>query len=402
MRKTGIYILLGSVILLSVFGLIMLYSTTVNMRGEQLLKRQMVWHLLGIVVATWIYYLGYHRIEKWLPILLGGTTLVLFYLAGLHVLSWLGVSSSILRSFPLVSRGATKGAFRWLSLGGINVQPSEFARLVIIFYLANYYGRNPRYAASFYRGILIPLSFTGALLGAILLSGSLSITAITGSVVMVMLFLAGIRLRYFIAFFIIGGGLFYAAVKISPERLSRLTTYRYPYKYRHSSCYQLYHSRLAMASGYWHGVGFNKSRMKEFYLPEAHNDFILAIVGEELGFFAVAGVLFFFLLAVGGALLIAATAGDGVGRLLATGIGVAMGLGAFINIGVVSGALPTTGITAPFISYGGSSLLASWMGIGLLVSIWKGGSLVEAQNSGTANRRKRRESALLPLPTATG
>ncbi len=367
--RNTLYALVGVVGILSIIGLVMLYSTTSAMFGEQKLKQQALWMAVGLILALILYRVDYRHLGSVSHVLLLIISLPLIYLAGIHLLSIFGVPDSVLAKFPLVGEGATKGAYRWLKIGGRSLQPSEFAKLAIILFLARYYGANPRYVLSFRYGLFYPGIIVSLVLIAILLGGSLSITCITAMVIVAMLFVAGVRLRWFIGMILIGTGMIAAVIAISPERLSRLTTFRNPEKFKEGSGYQLYHSQLALGSGSWHGIGFNRSRMKEYYLPEAHTDFIMAIVGEELGYGSVIGILFLYLFLVGVAFAIAALAIDREGVLLAFGIGVAIGLHAIINISVVSGFMPTTGVTAPLISYGGSNILMTWASIGLLASI---------------------------------
>jgi cell division protein FtsW len=365
----ALFFLLTIVTALSIFGLVMLYSTTAAIYGEQKLKQQSMWIIIGIIAALMIHKLDYRRLGSMSHIFLFLISLPLFYLATVHLMAILGVSKSILSTFPFIHKGAIKGAYRWLTIGDRTIQPSEFAKLIIIMYLARYYGTNPRYAQSFKRGVLRPMLIVGGVMFGILSGGSFSVTVITGGVVMGILFVAGIRLRYFLALFTLGGILFTTVVLISPVRATRLISFQNPEKYKDGVGYQLYSSQLALGSGAWFGVGFNRSRMKELYLPEAHTDFIMAIVGEELGFVTMAAVMALYLSFVAVAFVISATAIDREGMLLAFGIGLSVGLHALINIGVVSGFVPTTGITAPLISYGGSSMLMTWLSIGLLWAV---------------------------------
>ena len=361
--------LLSVVTILSIFGLVMLYSTTAAIFGEQKLTYQLIWTTVGIAVALLIHRLDYRRVGAASHILLFLVTIPLVYLAVIHVLARFGIAESVLSGLPFVGDGPTKGTYRWLKIGNRTIQPSEFAKLVIILYLARYYGTNPRYVRSFKKGLLRPLAVVGFVICAILLGGSFSLTAITGCVVTILLFIAGIQLRYFLALFAIGLLLVIVVVEVSPVRASRFVSYRNPEKYKQTSGYQLYCSQLALGSGYWFGKGFNQSRMKEHYLPESHTDFIMAIVGEELGFLAMLIVCTLYILLVGAAFFIGGLAVDREGMLLACGIAVTIGLHSFINIGVVSGFVPTTGITAPLVSYGGSSMLMTWASVGFLASI---------------------------------
>ena len=358
-----------SVAALSILGLVMLYSTSGAIHGERLLIKQSIWIGLGVAGALLLYCLDYRRIGRFSGWLLLAVSLPLVYLALMHLLSRVGMPDAILSQFPLASKGATKGAYRWLYFGSFTVQPSEFAKLAIIIFLARYYGTDPRSVQSFKRGVWQPMLVVGSVLVAILLGGSLSVTMITGMVVLGLLFVAGVRLRYLALPLLTGALLFLIALLVSPERVSRITSYRNPEAFKADKGYQLYCSQLALGSGFWRGIGFNQSRMKQRYLPESHTDFILSIVGEELGFAATAGVMLLYMILISAALMISICAMDREGMLLAAGIGISIGLHAFIHLGVVSGFVPTTGITAPLISYGGSHMLVTWAGIGFLLNI---------------------------------
>ena len=361
--------LLAIVTVLSVFGLVMLYSTTAAIYGEEKLKYQFMWLLVGLALALVIHKLDYRKLGAFSHIILFLVSVPLVYLAVVHILARLGIAEAVLSQLPFIGDGPTKGTYRWLRIGNRTIQPSEFAKLAILIYLARYYGTNPRYVHSFKRGILWPMTVVGFVILTVLLGGSFSITVITGCVVATMLFIVGIRLRYFVALFAMGVIVASVVLKLSPVRASRLTSYRNPELYKSTSGYQLYSSQLALGSGHWFGVGFNQSRMKEHYLPESDTDFIMAIVGEELGFIAMLIVSILYLLFVGSAFCVGGLAIDREGMLLACGIGITVGLHSFINISVVSGFVPTTGITAPLISYGGSNMLMTWASIGFLASI---------------------------------
>ena len=280
----------------------------------------------------------------------------------------------MLGRLPLV-RGPTKGSFRWLQVGFVSVQPSEFAKPAVILFLADYFGRRARHVAEFRRGFLRPMLAAGSILGLIFLGKDLSVTVITGTVVFVLAFVAGVRLRYLTLLAAAGLILVLLALQSSPERMRRLTVYRAPEEAQHREGYQLWNSQLALGSGGWTGLGFTRSRMKQFYLPEAHTDFIVAIVGEELGYLAVASLILTYCLLLATTVWIAVLAADRQGLLLASGVGLSIAVHAFVNISVVSGFGPTTGVTAPFLSYGGSSMIASLLGIGLVLSVSRIGEL---------------------------
>ena len=390
-------ILLVSIVLLLLLGLGMLYSTTYTAYHESLLKKQLIWIVGGGVIAVVChYFLDYRWLGRrsywWLSLFAG----LLGYLAlanHIHRLPFFTRDTAY--ALPFVA-GLSKGSARWLSLGPVSVQPSEFAKLAIIIFMGDYFTRHARHTHEFYRGFFKPMATVGVLGGLILVGGDLSTTAITGGIVLCLAFVGGIRLRYLALIVLCGLCLAGAAIKLSPERISRLTSYRDPEAVQQDAGYQLWHSILALGSGGPFGLGFTESRMKRHYLPEAHTDFIVAIIGEEWGFAAVLTLIFLYLGATTAALWIAALAADRAGTMIAFGVGVSIALHAFVNISVVSGFCPTTGVTAPFISYGGSSMVASLAGVGLLLSVCRIGEeearneMEQAQHTTRAEPRYRR------------
>jgi cell division protein FtsW len=220
-RRTAMVVLILSVLALSVFGIVMLYSTSAAIYGEKLLIKQAQWIGVGILAATFVYFVDYRWLARYRVPLLILTALPLAYLAGVHVLSTQGVSPAILNRFPLVRN--VNGAYRWLFIGSISVQPGELAKLAIVLFLATYYGANPRWATQFKRGLFRPLMAVGPVVGLILLGGSLSITVITGAVVLILLFVAGVRLRYFLILGLSAALLVLLVLIMSTSRLKRVT-----------------------------------------------------------------------------------------------------------------------------------------------------------------------------------
>lgn len=359
---------LGVVLLLLLSGVTMLYSTSFAACSEYYLKRQAMWVLLGGAMATVLAYLDYRKLGRVSLILMGLVALALAYLALAHVLYKVPFTKGLVAYLPLVG-GPTKGGFRWLHLGPCSLQPSEFAKPVLVLFLAEYYQRRARHTEEFRRGFAVPLLCCGVVIGLIFLGKNLSTTVITGSIMVVMMFVAGVRLRYLLALAALGLVFVAVVATLSGEHRRRVTTYRDPEPLQQGEGYQLWHSQLALGSGGWVGLGFTQSRMKQYYLPEAHTDFIVAIVGEELGFLAVAGLIALYCLLGGSVFAMAALAQTKSAILVCVGIGWTLAFQAFINIGVVSGFGPTTGVTAPFLSYGGSSMLSCMAAVGLLLSV---------------------------------
>jgi cell division protein FtsW len=398
MQRTFRTMLLVVVAALIVFGMLMLYSTSYATFENDKILRQSVWIGLGLISAGVLRLLDYRLLCRYAPWILLINAAALAYLAGAHLLDRLPfIPDALVRALPFT--GGIKGSYRWLILGPIRLQPSEFAKIGIVLFMAGYFGRNSRYLGEFRRGFLIPMVAVGVVTLLVLLGGSLSVTAITALIVFLLAFVAGVRLRYLVPIALCGALLVAGVVSFARrelerdnqdvraalasgvparaegvrsgggERLRRIKAWLAPELYQETDGYQLWHSQLALGSGGWRGLGFTESRMKKKYLPEAHTDFIIAIVGEELGFVAVALVLGAYACLTLCLLGLAAGAPDREGALICTGMALAIGLHACVNLGVVSGLLPTTGVTAPFISYGGSSVLASGIGLGLALSV---------------------------------
>lgn len=369
MRHIPQTILVASVVLLLLFGLTMLYSTSYAVYGEEKMLRQMIWIVAGTVAALISVKLDYRRLTRYSGPLLVACGVALFYLAVANVLHHLGgAARGVAASLPFVS-GLHVGSARWLGISFIRIQPSEFAKIAIILFFAAYFGRHARHVNSFLHGFFKPMVAVGVVGILILAGGDLSTTAVCGSMVLGLAFVAGVRLRYLVCIVIAGVALLVVALQISPERMSRITSYRDPEAHQQDEGYQLWFSQLALGSGGWRGLGFTNSRMKHRYLPEAHTDFIVAIIGEELGFLGVMAVVLLYVALTTSVLWIGLRSPDREGMLVCCGVALAFGLHAFVNIGVVSGFLPTTGVTAPLVSYGGSSVVVALMEIGLVLSV---------------------------------
>jgi cell division protein FtsW len=264
------------------------------------------------------------------------------------------------------------GSQRWIRLGVMNFQVSELTRVMLLTYIASYAVRRSAELCGDLKGFLKPAGVLAA--GAVLLLcepdfGAATVLMATGLCV---LFLAGVRIRHLLIPVVVAiGGMGLLAVT-SSYRLRRLIAFRNPWADPFDSGFQLTQSLIAIGRGEWFGVGLGSSVQKMFYLPEAHTDFVFAVMAEELGFFGVLVVILLFALLVGRALKIsrdAAIAGLAFQSYLAAAIGIWLGLQAFVNIGVNMGLLPTKGLTLPLFSYGGSSMLVTLGWIGVLLRI---------------------------------
>ena len=352
-EKTGHalnWLLLLTTVLI-VFGLTMLYSASYGQAGLGYFKKQLLWVALGGGAATAVVLIGYRKLAAWSPYLMG-VCVVLLLIAKFF--------------FKPV-----KGASRWLRFGGITIQPSEFAKIAIILFVSHYCCE---YQRTFYRlrerhGLLPLVLPVTAVIGAILLGGDLGTTLLAVATTSLALFAAGLYLRYMVVplGFVALAGLY--VYFFDATRLARVTTFMRPEEQKEGKGYQLWNSLKAIGSGKWFGRGFMNSRMKANYLPEAHTDFILSIIGEELGFVGIIIVILLFSLWGFCALRISLYAGNRLGAIMGFALTCSVTLQAAINIAVVSGSIPTKGMPAPFISYGGSNIIASLLAVGLLASI---------------------------------
>lgn len=344
------FILLLTVFAMILFGLTILYSTSSGIAsGSRFFIKQGTWAVIGSIVAAIIYYIGYKKLSQ------GSLILVILAIAGLTAALF----------FPEIN-----GARRWIRLPGMSLQPSELAKVALIIYLANYLPKRKRFVNTF-EGGMPAFTFIVIIIALIMIGEDLGTTLLLLSAVSILFFIAGTRLRWLFAILSFPAMLLFLIKQFDPMRWGRMTSFLDPEAVNEAKGYQLWNSLLALGSGGWYGLGFTKSRMKAMYLPEAHTDFILSIVGEELGFIAIIGVILAYIVIMLCGIWISLNASDKTGMLIGIGVTSLITIQAVINLGVVSGAFPTKGMPAPFISYGGSNMLSSLCCVGLLLSINK-------------------------------
>jgi cell division protein FtsW len=315
-------------------------------------KRQTVYALLGFLLLLATMRVDYHRLRRF--------TGVFAFLAPLFLLVVLFIGEEI------------QGARRWINLGFITFQPSEFAKLSLVFVLAHYLAELGSGVRNFVTGILLPLVYTGIIALLILLEPDLGTTVVVFGIFFIMLFAAGARMLHLalVGLFGIGAGI--GLILKEPYRLRRLFSFLDPAGDPRGDGWQLNQGLMALGSGGLFGVGLGRSRQKFFYLPESHADYIFAIIGEELGLIGTVFLLFLFFLIAWRGYKTALTVTDPYGSLLAVGITSYVIVQALINIAVVTATIPTTGITLPLLSAGGSSLWITLISIGVLLNISKG------------------------------
>lgn len=351
-------IVVVTVVLLCI-GLVMVHSASTVLSAQKFndpffyAKRQLMWAGLGTISMIWTSQFDYHQWRDWAPkIAIAG---FLF----LAVVLIPGVGQN---------RG---GSQAWLGIGGFGIQPSEFAKLALLIYLAHYLTDAKDKMDSFVRGFLPPLGMALLAVGLIMLEPDLGQSVVIMGATMILLFTAGARWKHLFALLGLGLAGFGVLVAMAPYRIVRIVAFLDPWKYPLDKGYQIIQSLYALGSGGLVGLGLGNSQQKFLYLPEPQTDFVFAILGEELGFLGGAAVLILFAVLVWRGFRTALYAPDDFGSLLAAGITGMIAVQVLINVGVVTGSIPATGITLPFISFGGSSLTLMLTGVGILLNISK-------------------------------
>ncbi len=290
--------------------------------------------------------------------------------AGLYLLP---VAFALLLLVLIPGLGKTvNGATRWIMVGPFSLQPSEFVKLLMVLYTASYVVRHGEALRETFVGFVKPIIVLVVVTVLLLAEPDFGAAVVIAAVSMGMLFIGGVRILQFIGLFSVGLAALAVLAITSPYRMQRLTSFLDPWQDPYDTGFQLTQSLIAIGSGAWSGVGLGSSVQKLSYLPEAHNDFMFAILAEELGLIGVFAVLLLFVYAVLRSFAIGARAeriGHYFGGYVAYGIGLWLGSQAFINIGVNMGVLPTKGLTLPFMSAGGSSMLAMCMAAGVLLRV---------------------------------
>lgn len=351
--KFATTVLVFCVAALLALGAVMLCSSP---DGSSRFSQQMLWEGMGVVACGIAAFVDYRKFKKF---------------------SWVifAVALLLLAAVFLPKIGVNKnGAQRWINLRFASFQPSEFAKLALIIMLAHYVDRFGRqmpllYKPAFVKGLLWPGMIILAVLGLIFREPDYGTMLLLAAVSSMMLIVAGTRIRLLVPIACIGLAAVGYSIKHNQNRSGRMDAYFHPERHLDGKAFQQYQAKIALGSGGVVGVGLGDGRQKYGYVPENHTDFILAIVGEELGLVATLGVvLAFFGIAICG-IYIATHACDRFGMMLGCGIAFLISLQAFINIGVVTSVLPNKGLPLPFVSYGGSSVLMMLTCIGVLLSV---------------------------------
>lgn len=351
------FVLLGTVLLLLAIGTIVVFSASADTSYHQFaspyyyLKHQLMWAAIGIfvlIIASRVDYWRYRRLI--LPFY--GVALVLLVVV---LVPHVGIQIN--------------GARRWLGVGSLQIQPSELAKLAMVFMFAFLLSRHRERLDDFWTGVVPHVLFAGVIFILILAEPDLGTTVAVAGTFFVMLFVAGVRKRHLLGMTAVAIPVLTWAMLGQAYRRQRLLAFIDPWKHPLGVGFHTIQGLLALGSGGVLGVGLGYSRQALGYLPEAYTDFIFAILGEELGLLGTVTVVLLFLVLAWRGYRIAMKAPDMFSSLLATGLTTMIAIQAAINIGVVTATLPVTGITLPFLSYGGSSLVLSLAGVGVLLNI---------------------------------
>lgn len=357
--------LLAVTMLLVAFGVVMVYSASAVYAGhthhdaQYYLVRQSLYALVGFTAMTALARTDYRILRKLTYPALGVTVLLLF-----SVVAGLGHSAG--------------GAARWIRVGPIRIQPAEIAKVTLVVWLAHSLSKKNEKIRTFSIGFLPHLLMAGVLMLLCLKQPDMGSAVVLLLLTFILLFVAGARTGYILGAVLLALPVAWYLVAGTEYRMRRWEAFTDPWRHRHGSAYQLVESMLSFGNGGFGGVGLGDSRQKLLFLPEAHTDFIGAIVGEELGFLGMCGLIAAYGFLIWRGVRIAIRAADDHGTYLAFGLTSLFSLQALINLGVAMGVLPTKGLTLPFISFGGSSLVVDLAAIGVLLSVSRGGSAARA------------------------
>ncbi len=358
-------LLVWAVLSLTLIGLVMVYSASItladgpkyaNYSSNFFLIRHVISLAIAMGVGIWTFKIPTKVWDRYSPIIFGFTVLLLIAVL-----------------IPGIGKGVN-GAKRWIPLGLMNFQPSELMKFAAVIFAASYTVQRQEYLHSFVKGML-PMGIAVALVGGLLMAEpDMGAFVVVALIAFGILFLGGINAKLFGGLILVGLFSGAAMIALSPFRRGRMLAFMDPWQVDNAANkgYQLTHSLMAFGRGEWFGTGLGGSVEKLHYLPEAHTDFIMAVIGEELGFVGVVVVIFLFYWIVRRAFLIGRTAlqlDRSFAGLAAKGVAIWIGWQAFINMGVNLGLLPTKGLTLPLVSYGGSGILMNAVAIAMLLRI---------------------------------
>lgn len=353
------FTLLITPVFLAAFGIIMIYSASMvsavveGLDSTFYLKRQIQWFALSMIAYVFVLAFPYKYYQRLMKIVLMGSIILLILV--------------------LLFGESANNATRAIRFAGFSIQPAEFVKLGMIIYLSAIYSKKQAYITDFAKGVLPPLLILAFVIGLIVMQPDLGTSAIIFIISCAIIFSSGVRFKHIsvLIFLCVSFLLAIIPYMITGKRIDRFLGAYQPFQSPETSGHHLIQSYLAIGNGGLGGEGIGQSVQKLGYLWGAHTDFIMAVIAEELGLFGVVLVIGLLLIIILRGLFIARKCQDSFGSLLAIGISTMIGIQAFINLGAISGILPITGVPLPFLSYGGSSLLALMISMGILNNIAK-------------------------------
>ncbi|GEN06614.1 cell division protein FtsW [Myxococcus fulvus] len=350
-------ILLCAVLALVTMGLVMVYSASAVLAQDKLgdslyfFKRQVTAAGLGLVAMAVAMKVGWRKLARWAyPLLLAAIVLL------------------VLVAIPGIGSTAG-GARRWIRLPGFSLQPAEVAKFAWVVYLSYSLAKKREKVATFSVGFLPHLALCGILVMLCMLQPDFGSSVLLVFMLFVLLFAAGAKLSYLVGSILLALPLAYVAIASSPYRMKRILAFLDPWAHRHDVGYQVAESLMSIGSGGVSGLGLGDGRQKLFFLPEAHTDFIFAILGEETGLIGVGVLVVLYAIVLWRGVRASLAAGESFGTYLGLGISSIIAFQATVNMCVAMGLLPTKGLTLPFVSYGGSSLVVLMGAAGVLLSL---------------------------------
>lgn len=360
MKKKHIdYFLLASVIIIGIFGIIMIYSAS-SIWAEfkyqdafKYVKQQSLFFIVGIFIMMLTSKIDLHFLRKRANLILG----VCFLLLVLVLIPGIGTIRN--------------GSRSWFGIGGFGVQPSEFAKLGLIIFTAKYLAYNQKNMRDVKKGALPIFLMIGVFFFLIMLEPDFGTAMVMALTLIALIFISGLKISFFVKLGVLGLAGIVALIIAAPYRMARIVSFLNPWSDPLGSGYQIIQSLYAIGPGGLLGQGFLNSRQKHFYLPEPQTDFIFSIISEEFGFLGVLIVCGFFFFIFYRMIRIALRCNDLFCKYLAFGLAFGIFIQAALNLAVVVGLIPVTGVTLPFFSYGGSSLIISMISVGLVLNVSK-------------------------------
>lgn len=356
-KKHMDYLLFISVVIISIFGIIMIYSAS-SIWAEfkyqdafKYVKQQALFFMFGVFIMLFASKLNLQFLKKKANLILG----ICFLLLVLVLIPGIGTIRN--------------GSRSWFGIGGLGIQPSEFAKLGLIIFVSKYLAHNQKNMNNVKKGALPIFFVIGVFFFLIMLEPDFGTSMVMALTLIALIFISGLPFSFFIKLGILGLGGIVALIIAAPYRMARIVSFLNPWSDPLGSGYQIIQSLYAIGPGGLLGQGFLNSRQKHFYLPEPQTDFIFSIISEEFGFLGVLIVCSFFLFIFYRMLKIALRSNDLFKKYLVFGLAFGILIQASLNLAVVVGLIPVTGVTLPFFSYGGSSLLISMISVGLVLNI---------------------------------